>query len=160
MENLKKSPPWETFFNELKSLFDGDPDVKVVKKYEEDEKIIELLVTGEAKASALMEILPGAVSFGVVGVDIVVKPSNDGSTKRHLLMNAFNGNANVEFIDSATLPGGGEVNYVVMSDQIVQFFDDNLASCYGAKTMLLEDVARDVFREIDGVYFCTEKLQG
>ena len=158
MEELKKSPPWETFYNEVVALFDGDEDVKVVKKFTDSTYTIELLVIGESKAHALTQMLPAVKTFGNVSVDSIVRPSNDGHDVRHLLMDAFNGNPNVEFIETATIPGGAKVNYVVMGAQIVQFFDDNLMSCYGAKTMLLEDAARDIFNEATGVYYCTEEI--
>jgi len=158
MDGMKKSPPWETFYNEVKSLFDGDADVKVTKEYADDHKCIVLYVHGEDKADALTRLLPQCRLFGNVGVDIVVKPANDVQGIADLFEKAFDGNPNVNAITSAALPGGGSVSYVVMADKIVQFYDDDLTSYCGAKTMLMEDAAKDVFGEINWVYFCTQKI--
>lgn len=38
MENMKLSPPWETYWNEIRILFDGDPDVRAEKDYGDEKK--------------------------------------------------------------------------------------------------------------------------
>jgi hypothetical protein len=119
---------------------------------------IDILVDGPSKAHALTQLLPSYKEFGNVVVYINVRPSNSYPEPRDILCRAFEGNPNVSMIESSSLPDGTNVNYVVMAGKILQFFDDDLSSYGGIKSMLLEDVARDVFGGWAWTYFCTEQM--
>ena len=87
----------------------------------------------------------------------LVLPANEEEELSYveLFRRAFKGNGAVEEIisDVGLLKGW---NYVVFKPEIVQFYDDNLASYYGVKTTLYEDIAREIFDQNSGnVFFCT-----
>jgi hypothetical protein len=71
---MKLSPPWISYFNQLKALFEKDPDVKL--EYDDDKHMIEIYVKGEGKAEAIVKLLPERKTFGNVNIDIIVIPSN------------------------------------------------------------------------------------
>jgi len=49
------------------------------------------------------------------------------------------------------------INYVVFKPEVVQFWNDNLHDPHGLVSTLMEDVARAVIGEEDGVMFTTDK---
>ena len=85
-------------------------------------------------------------------------PSNKpGITLVDTLKTAFCGNnalADVIHVDCPL----GIFNYAMWEMKVVQFFNDSLADPNGNKTMLMEDVARDVLGSdiCGGIYHCTE----
>lgn len=56
MAKLKLSPPWVIFYQQIKALFEKDPNIKIV--YDEDEQKISLFVDNANKADALTRLLP------------------------------------------------------------------------------------------------------
>lgn len=159
MENkLCISPPWETYFNEVKALFANDKAVRVERDYDDGRHVIHLYVDGAAKADALARLLPKKKTFGNVVVSIVVHPSNSVEDVGSLLRAAFDGNEDVSSIEEARMPDGSKIRYVLFNGAICQFFNDDLSSYEGCATMLLQDVAKEVFDFIDGVYFCTVRM--
>lgn len=154
-KKVKLSPPWIIFYNEIEALFKEDPDIRI--EYDDDEKIISLYVDNEAKAEALTKLLPIEKIFGGVTLQIRVIPANGFfDTKASLFETAFDGNpifthmVNVEGIFANTL------SYMVFRKEVVQFYTDNLGDIDGLKSTLYEDIARDVFSNPEGVYFCTD----
>lgn len=158
MEQIRKSPPWETYFNEIAALFANDKGVKVEKDFADGRYVIHLYVEGAAKADALARLLPDEKVFGDIIVSLVVHPANAVEDVGSLLRAAFEGNEDVVTIAEERMPDGSKVRYVVLNGSICQFFDDNLTSYSGQTTMLLQDVARDVFDPIDGTFFCTVRM--
>lgn len=158
MEKLTLSPPWETFVSELKALFGEDPEIKIV--YENDEvPAVKLYVDNTDKANALTVLLPQKVTFGNVTLAVtVVPPNTTNDDLADLFETAFNGNPAFCNVMSFETPVTGKVDYAVFSGQLVQFFNDDLRSPYGIETTIYEDVARDVFKDVEGIYFCTERL--
>ena len=154
MNKMKLSPPWITYVNKVKGLFNGDPDIKV--QYDEDEYSLKLFVEDAEKADALMKLLPTQKEFGNVILKIAVIPA-DEVDYLGLFRAAFKGNPNVSDITSVELPAGGAINFVVFKKEVVQFFNDDTSDLHGVCSMLNEDSAREVFGEsYDSVYFCTD----
>lgn len=156
-KKIKLAAPWFTYYNEMEALFKGDPDVKL--EYDEDTYTIKVFVSNQDKADALTELLPAKKDFGGVVLTINVIPDNTKSDNREILFRrAFKGNPIVKDI-VAVDNFGFEAVYVVFSGGIVQFYNDELCDVNGMKTMLLQDVAKDVFGDIGAMlFFCTEKL--
>ena len=48
------------------------------------------------------------------------------------------------------------LTYVVFTNKVVQFFNDNLNDIYGNVTTLYQEIASDVFDIESGVFFCTD----
>lgn len=157
MENkeVKLAPPWITYYRQVEALFGADPDIKVV--FDEDELHIKLYVENEIKAAALDEILPVQKDFGNVSVFIEVIPANTEPKKVDIIRRAFEGNP--AFSYATTIEGimVNPINYVVFKPEVVQFWNDNLHDPHGLVSTLMEDVARAVIGEEDGVMFTTDK---
>lgn len=154
MEKLKLSPPWITFVHEVEALFAKDPEVKVV--YNDEERLLKLYVDNTDKAIALEKLIPDKKRFGNVVVKISVVPPNlDEVPKEELFGKAFSGNPVLHGIASYDTPFG-HVTYVVFQRKVVQFFNDQMDDINGNKSMLFQEVAKDVFGTDHNVFYCTD----
>lgn len=157
---IKLAPPWVTYVNEVKALFDEDPQVRVV--YDNDTVELKLYVEDAKKAEAIERLLPEFKNFGNVDLSIIVIPANVGNydfsryTFRQLFDAAFDGNPVYSFsrdIDSVFM---NVLTYVVFTNRVVQFFNDNLNDIYGNMTTLYQEIASDVFEAGESVFYCTD----
>lgn len=151
---MKLAAPWLTFYNEVKALFEEDPEVKVT--FDEEKYELALYVENARKADALTQLMPEEKAFGNVKVKIKVVPSDGAQTKLDLIREAFYGNPVLSYIWQAKTPFGDEFDYVVFENKVVQFYNDNIRDVNGNKSTLYEDIARDVFGEDFNLCFCTE----
>ena len=151
---MKLAAPWLTFYNEVKKLFEEDPEVKVT--FDEEKYELALYVENARKADALTQLLPTEKVFGNVKVQIKVVPADDAQTKLDLIQEAFYGNPVLSYVWHGTTPFGDEFDYAVFENKVVQFYNDNLRDINGNKTMLYEAIARGVFGEDTNLCFCTE----
>lgn len=157
---LKLSPPWVTFVNEIKALFEQDPQVRVV--YDNDDVEVKLYVDGSEKAEAISRILPTSKLFGAVTLNITVIPSNQmtnnlgKSTLGIIFDTAFDGNPVYSFSKSIDSIFSNVLTYVVFKNEVVQFFNDNLNDIYGNVSTLYQEIACDVFDVGGSVFFCTD----
>lgn len=153
---MKLSAPWETYYREIKALFGSDPAIKL--NYDEETKVIKMYVEGQDKADALTELLPSVKMFGNVPVYLDVVPSYFVKvSKFKTFCKAFDGNPAFVYA-KATSGTSGEfaAEYIVFKKKVVQFFNDDLSDVNGNCTTLYETIAKDVFGEDSGVFFCTE----
>ena len=153
-EKPNLSPPWITYANEIIALFGADPEIKV--KYEEEEYLLKLFVDNAIKADALSRIIPQEKVFGNVILRIEVIPSNNLDDAKNIYKHAFSGNPNVAFIRTVEDNVKNEYTYIVFNRIIAQFFNDDISDYYGNKSILLQDIAREVLEQKNGVYYCTE----
>lgn len=157
---LKLAPPWVTFVNEVKALFDEDPQVRVV--YDNDTVGLKLYVEDAKKAEAIRMLLPLSKLYGNVSLDITVIPANVGNydfskyTFGQLFDAAFDGNPVYSFSRDIDSVFTNVLTYVVFTNRVVQFFNDNLNDIYGNMTTLYQEIASDVFDIESGVFFCTD----
>ena len=158
MQDLKLSPPWVTFANEMKAMFAQDPGVRVV--FDQQNMEIKLYVESATKAEALETLLVKEAVFGGVTVKVTVIPGNAVSDKYvNMYDTAFESNPALVDTKYVSSPFG-QFTYVIWSAKPIQFFDDNLADYQGKKTMLLEDVAKDVMAEDVNVFHCSTEIFG
>ena len=176
MSIVNLSAPWIDYYRKLEAMFEGDNNVKVV--YDAQNMRCDLFVDGEDKAKALTKLLKPSVEFGSITMPVIVQPANEISElygdKAYLYRKpyrsrplapyaddihyqAFIGNASMNFIEYAYGPGGAVFTYVVFAPRVVQYFNDDASSYYGLKTTLYEDIAREIFIEEPGVFYCTNK---
>lgn len=162
-ENFKEcgsatlSPPWITFYNEIKEMFCEDPDVSAIT-YNNVTHTVNIYIENAEKAYAIMRLLPVSKDFGNVTLKINVIPSNNLSINTlDLYEKAFEGNPAFSYTKKANLPIT-PFNYVVFKNKVVQFFNDNMNDVNGNKNTLYEEIARDIFEtSSDGICFCTDK---
>ena len=157
MEKVKLSAPWFTYIREVEALFGEDPEITI--SYIEDPLTMKLYVDNATKADALAQLLPDEKVFGETVLTIIVIPSNDLSTSKAALFEAaFEGNP--IFSDMIDVEGvyTNPIHYCVFAKEVVQFWNDSLADPHGNVSTLYQDIADDVFEDIDtgGVIFCTD----
>lgn len=151
---MKLSSPWVEFYRELEALFAEDDEVKVV--YDEENNEVKLYVENVRKADALTQLLPTEKTFGNVTLKVTVIPANNAEvSKADLIAEAFEGNPALSYVQHVDAVIGA-FDYAVFKNKVVQFFDDNLSDINGNKSTLYENIAKDVFGENVGVFFCTE----
>ena len=153
-EKIKLSPPWYNYFREVKALFGDDPDINVI--FDDDNNVIKLYVENHDKADALEQILPKEKAFGAVTVYIEVIPQNKEMSKVDLFRKAFEGNPAYSY--SATVDGimSNPLHYIVFRNRVVQYWSDSLNDINGNTSTLYENIARDIFDNVDNVCFNTD----
>lgn len=156
MENMTLSAPWVKFYREIRALFEKDEQIEVM--FDEENKKIKLYVENMVKADALEQILPFKREFGNVTVTIEVIPSSTSGDMISLFKSAFDGNPVLAYAQKVVTPMG-EAKYAVFKGSAAQFFNDDLSDVNRNCTMLYQDIARDVFRDLDDVFCCTENLK-
>lgn len=154
IKKLETSAPWYEYCHRLAALFAYDDEVSV-GEYDADSASVKVYVKGVDKSNALERILKHEVDFdgkNVLKVNVI--PDNDGEPSiEDTLQYAFDGNP--LYTGTATVEMyGGTATYAVFEPTVVQYWNDNIGSCFGFKTETVEDVARDVL-DIDA-FVCTD----
>jgi hypothetical protein len=161
LENLEIQSPWIIFCKELNALFGRDPDITI--QYNQDTNTIKLFVSKIHKAEALSMILPQEKVYGNVTLHIEIVPPNDNLMGFEETFNmAFAGNPCFAFAAGSESPVIGHVDYLVFKPEAAQFFIDDVGELYGNKTMLYQDVAKDVFAEYDPdgkMHICSSRVE-
>ena len=152
-EKVNLSAPWITYKNELCALFANDPDISIM--YDDEEKRIKLFVAKRAKAEALERILNTEKTFGNVTLQIsVIPPNEEDYDILEDFEEAFQNNYDFRQVLPVETPLGTH-RYVGFDKRVVQFFNDQLDDPYGNRSMLLQDIAKDVFKENLSVHYFT-----
>jgi hypothetical protein len=156
MEKVKLSPPWDGYAHEIAVLFEKDDSIKV--KYDQNVPKITIWVDDTDKYEALSALLPNEKDFGGQKLEIQIVPANikdDEKDAKYYLKKLFKGNNAVTDIVDVTM-GAAPVTYIEFEKEVIQYYNDNLADLHGNKSALMEDIARDVFEDVAGVFFCTD----
>lgn len=156
-EQIKMAPPWVSYVNAIVAMFEKDPDVEVI--YDNDNMGVKLYVNGTAKAEALTKLLPTEKTFGNVTLTVTVVPANNNSDDPiKLFRDAFYGNEAVSDIWTAPMEvtQSNPFTYVVFQKEVVQYYNDNLGDAHGNRSTLYEEIAREIFENHPGIYFCTD----
>lgn len=157
--SVEMAPPWDIFEEEIRAMFEHDPEVKIQDGVWEDNVYkIELLVNSLDKAEALSAIIPDEKKFGNVKVWVLVTPPNHKElSQADIFKKAFKDNPVVDDVIHAGLPGDGTLTYVAFKKEVVQFYADNLRDPHGYESTLYQDIAEDIFEGKPGVCYCTSK---
>lgn len=147
--------PWVTHYREIEALFRDDPSVRV--EYDEASTTVRLYVQGEGKANALTRLLLPEKQFGNVTLKVQVIPANMlEATTVQLFDAAFEGNPALSRIETVSQGLFSDLSYIVFRREVVQFYNDDFGDVNGQKSTLFQEIAKDVFREAPGTFFCTE----
>lgn len=151
---MKLSSPWVNFYREVEALFKQDDEVRVV--FDDENYELRIYVDNSRKADALSQLLPTEKAFGNVVVKVTVVPSNANiASKVDALREAFCGNPALASVFEIETPMG-RLNYAVFQNRVVQYFNDDLGDIDGKRSTLYQEIAKDVFGEDIGLFFCTE----
>lgn len=153
VKELKLASPWVITYRLYKAMFGEDPEITI--EFDNDTPEIKLFVENEEKADALMKLLPQSIDFGNVVMCVTVIPANADTDKSELFKKAFAGNP--AFKDSMMVEQyGGGFLYNVFAKKVVQYISDDIGDVYSVESTLYEDIAREIFGEVPGVFYCTE----
>lgn len=151
---LKLASPWVTLYKEMQQFFMEDPDIAI--RFDEDMPCVILRVQGAVKAEALRKLLPESKTFGNVECKIMVIPANeDEEDILNTYCNAFTGNPVFDSVQKIDDFAGTAYNYVIFRKDVAQFYNDNIADIDHKTSMLYQDIAKEVFEPVAGVFFCT-----
>lgn len=156
-KNAELSAPWIVYWRKLCALFENDPEIKIgeiIETHDDKSCYISINVYNHKKFEALQQLLPSVLTFGNVELCIYVyNIANDEEEEtdyRKLFNDLFDGNDIFdEFLTVIDRPGSKR-NFAVFKPQVLQFYSDDISDPYGNKTMLAQDVARDVFTDMVG----------
>jgi len=160
MAKLKLSAPWIIYYREIEAMFRGDPGVRVI--FDEDTLTVKLYVDDSGKAYALDELIPPSKKFGRTALKISIIPANDRFTavdKANLLDVALQENSALSFIRTITGIMTNPMTYVVFKKEVVQYWTDDLGDYFGVHSALFQDIAKDIFENANGVFFCTDTAE-
>lgn len=148
---VKLAAPWITYKKYIDMFFGKDPEIKIL--FNEEEPELKLVVSNPSKAYALSKMLSSYKEFGNVRLNISVENAKEEMTSEALLLAAFENNPILEKVRSYKTPFG-DVSYALFKKEVVQFYNDEMSSIEGLKSTLYEDMAREVFENLN-IYFCT-----
>lgn len=150
----KMVSPWVDYYRKVEALFALDNDVIV--KFDDETYELKLYVDGNKKAKAIEKLMPAMKVFGNVTVNIQVYPSNAEFTDiLDVIDEAFKDNPAFSFTASQQTPFG-TFNYAVFAPKVVQYFNDDIGDINGKRSTLYQELAKEVFDEVDGIKFCTD----
>ena len=159
MAKLGLSSPWMIYYREVEALFQMDPGVRVI--FDDDNRELKLYVEDGEKAYALSQLLPTEKRFGRVNLKISVIPANGSFVNRGkdpLVKLALDGNNAVSFIKTITGFLANDITFIVFKKEVVQYYTDNIGDYHGLHSTLYQDLAKDLFGEPDGIFFCTDNV--
>ena len=151
--------PWIGLYREACAFFKHDKAVHVI--FDDENKSLNFYVDDAEKAAALECLFPSVMEFGNVTVTVKVVPANgeavDCSEDKmiELLNKAFKDNAAVIAIKHVQGFADFTANYVIFADEVIQYYTDDIGDYFGVNSTLYEDVARDLFGPINGLFFST-----
>lgn len=158
--NVQLSPPWITYFNELKSTIGEDPEVTVGPLIPVDSTYIALVnTTNNEKATALATLLNSAIEFGNVTLTVIVVNNEQEIVTgvpcplrpfavADLVQVALEGNPYFEqVVVKPPLPGEPNAVYPVFSAGIIQFFNDDLSNLCNTFTGVASTVFGTIIKE-------------
>lgn len=150
--------PWVIYYKKLEALFGKDKDIKM--SFDNDELTVSMFINSQDKYEALSQLLPDEQQFGNVTLKIQLIPANLNTSKIDVFRKAFNGNPVVTDIISISrdvIDTTNDFNYVVFKKEVVQYHDDSLDDPHGNCSTLYQEIAKEVFGNHGGIYFCTDK---
>lgn len=158
-EKVKLAPPWIEYFRKIVVLFCQDPEIHytIDDNTEDNNPSITLRIDNQEKYEAINAILPAFRMFGNVKAEIKVIPANESTApdRRKIFEAAFKGNPVLKDFIYANTPFAGDVAYIVFDKQVVQYPNDEMQDPNGLKSTLYQDIARDIFDNEIGMFFCT-----
>ena len=131
---------------------------------------IKVLVQVANKAEALSKLLIPEKTFGDTKITVTVIPANgqnahtqvqfadlcDKEDYAQIYDYALAYNRWFYMVKQITGLLGFNVTYVIFCKKVLQYYTDDLGDPNGMRSTLAENVARDIFVQNPGVFFCTD----
>ena len=152
---LKIVSPWVNYYREIEALFGKDPQINI--EFDEDTPEIKMFIEDSEKADAIGQLLPPEKYFGNVLLKITIVPANGVyESQVAKFKKAFEGNPAFAYAESVEGIFSNNINYIVFTRDVVQYYNDNLSDANGVCSTLYQDIAKDVFGERAGIFYCTD----
>ena len=154
-EKVEMFSPWMVFVHQMEAFFEKDPEIDVV--YDDIDSCINLFVNNYVKAEALEQIMPPLKVFGTktVYVNIIpANPSNDEYKAKYFKL-ALEGNEAFDHIVTTDAFMSNPISFCTFKKEVVQYPNDDLCDEHGVCSALYQELAKEIFGEVDGIYFCT-----
>ena len=157
-EKLNLASPWEIYRKKLMALFESDDDIIVDEAVKDERKDgvydLGIAVYKHRKFEALSKLLPDGVAFGNVTLRIYVYDMEnskcDEPNYSRLFNDLFEGNDIFDEMLGVVDAAGVKHLFAAFKPKAVQFYADNLQDPFGNKTMLAQDVAKDILGPMCG----------
>ena len=164
MAKIKLSAPWNTYYEQVKALFGDDSEIHIV--FDEEKKDLKLYVDTFTKADALQNLFPTEKEWGGVTMTITVIPPNKESTfkivrnremtSKEIIEYAFCDNPHFGECIDVDFPLWSGFVYAMFKNEVIQYYTDDLGDPNGMTSTLAQNIAKEIFEPVDGVYYCTE----
>ncbi|PFA62207.1 hypothetical protein CN378_21610 [Bacillus sp. AFS015802] len=158
--NVQLSPPWITYFNELKNTIGTDPEVTMGPLIPVDSQYIAIVTTtNNEKAAALATLLDPSIEFGNVTLTVIIVNNEQeivtglpcplrSFAVAELVQVALEGNPYFErVVVKPQLPGGPNAVYPVFKAEVIQFFNDDISNLCNSFTGVASTVFSDVMKD-------------
>ena len=163
-DNFKLSTPWVVLRNKLDTFFESDDDISVgYCETEGDIVTIPIEIIDPKKYFALCKIMKTTYEYGNVTCKIKLSTTDNSIEKKifnsskEIISTALKGNSLFKNIQEEETVWGGQITFVVMAKEVLQFKADDLSDLYGNENMVAEDVAYSIFDLPMCHYFSTEE---
>ena len=161
--NTRLTPPWYIYQKQVKALFEHDPQIIVGEIYQQEngkDYAFDIEVRSHEKFLALDRMLIRFRLFGNVALTINLfdEENADGGAPIDICRALFDGNPIVESIEDIVDLAGTHHGFVVFAPKVVQYYADDLRDINGNETTLAQDIAREMFKDLDGVNYCTGQV--
>ena len=156
--DLKLGAPWMIYWRKLYVLFEHDDEIDIGEinnsDLTNDGYCFDIKVYNHKKFEALQQLLPDRLVFGNFELSIYISEiQNDEEEEtdyNKLFTDLFDGNDIFDEFLTVIDHVGSRHDFAVFKPQALQFYSDDISDPYGNKTMLAQDVARDVFTDMVG----------
>lgn len=156
--NVALQSPWVTLYNEITAIFRRDSELQISSLTEEEGGIyiFSISSSNSIKIDSISKILKNEFNFG--NVKLVIEFLVEEGDIKQTVENAFRGNDIFRGIEVGGNPLIGDTYYGLFKKEVLQFFNDNIADYFGNKSILAEDIAKEIFTEdtLKQVKFCTD----
>lgn len=161
--NTRLTPPWYIYQKQVKALFEHDPQIIVGEIYQQEngtDYAFDIEVRSHEKYLALDRLLIRFKLFGNIALTINLfdEENADADAAIDVCRTLFNGNPIVESVEDIVDLAGAHHGFVVFAPRVIQYYADDLRDINGNETTLAQDIAREMFKDMDGVNFCTGQV--
>lgn len=155
-KNTELSAPWLVYWRKLCALFENDDEIDIGELCDNsltDGYYVGISVCSHKKFEALQQLLPARLVFGNVELTTYIYETlndEEETDYRKLFTDLFDGNDIFDEFLTVIDHVGSKHDFAVFKPRALQFYSDDISDPYGNKTMLTQDVARDVFTDMVG----------
>lgn len=156
-DNFKLSTPWVVLRNKLDAFFESDGDISVGHCETEGNIVtIPIEIIDPKKYFALCKIMKTTYEYGNVTCKIKLSTTYNSMTynsiekkilksSKEIISTALKGNSLFKDIQEVETVWGGQITFVVMAKEVLQFKADDLSDLYENENMVVEDAAYSIF---------------